>query len=213
MKKSVYSLVLMDDVIKAVDRRAYELGTSRSNFINQILAEALDCVTPEMRMRDIFASLCDRVNDTFLIQQQRSDSLLTLKTVLEYRYRPTINYKVELARVPDEFLGRLRVHIRTQSEQLINMFNSFFIYRIKLESERLAARGYSDYICELSSGCFSRNLLNTFSDESSAAEAISLYIADLDSSLKAFFASPAVFSASAKTFELEYERMLDSFII
>ena len=41
MKRSVYSLVLMDDVIKAVDEQAYRLGTSRSNLINQILAERL----------------------------------------------------------------------------------------------------------------------------------------------------------------------------
>ena len=57
MKRSVYSLVLMDDVIKAVDEQAYRLGTSRSNLINQILAERLSCVTPEMRMREIFGGL------------------------------------------------------------------------------------------------------------------------------------------------------------
>ncbi len=65
MKKSVYSLVLMDDVIKAVDRQAYRLGTSRSNLINQILAEHLSCVTPEMRMRDIFASLSELMSSSF----------------------------------------------------------------------------------------------------------------------------------------------------
>ena len=36
MKKSVYSLVLMDDVVKAIDDMAYKLNTSRSNLINQI---------------------------------------------------------------------------------------------------------------------------------------------------------------------------------
>ena len=38
MSKSVYSLVLSDDVVAAVDRAAYALGSSRSNLINQILA-------------------------------------------------------------------------------------------------------------------------------------------------------------------------------
>ena len=80
MKKSVYSLVLMDDVIKAVDTEAYRRGTSRSNLINQILAEHLSCVTPEMRMREIFASLSELVSSSFQIQQQRSASLMTLKT-------------------------------------------------------------------------------------------------------------------------------------
>ena len=57
MKKSVYSLVLMDDVVEAIDRLAYERNTNRSNLINQILAESVNFVTPEMRMRDIFTQL------------------------------------------------------------------------------------------------------------------------------------------------------------
>ena len=36
MKKAVYSLVLSEDVVDAVDRMAYARGTSRSNLINQI---------------------------------------------------------------------------------------------------------------------------------------------------------------------------------
>ena len=42
MKKSIYSLVLMDEVIRAVDEQAYRLGTSRSNLINQILHDGKD---------------------------------------------------------------------------------------------------------------------------------------------------------------------------
>ena len=47
MKKSVYSLVLMDDIVAAIDELAYSLQTSRSNLINQILAEKVALVTPE----------------------------------------------------------------------------------------------------------------------------------------------------------------------
>ena len=145
MKKSVYSLVLMDDVIKAVDRQAYRLGTSRSNLINQILAEHLSCVTPEMRMRDIFASLSELMSSSFQIQQQRSASLMTLKTALDYKYRPTISYKVELERAPDDKLGTLRVQIRTQSGSLIALINRFFVYRAKLETALLRHKGRDDY--------------------------------------------------------------------
>ena len=94
VKKSAYSLVLMDDVIKAVDKQAYRLGTSRSNLINQILAEHLSCVTPEMRMREIFEQVAELVSSSFRIQEQRSPSRMTVKTDLEYKYRPTIIYKV-----------------------------------------------------------------------------------------------------------------------
>ena len=54
MNKSVYSLVRMDNVVGEVDKLAYEMGTSRSNLINQILAEYVRYTTPEMRMRAIF---------------------------------------------------------------------------------------------------------------------------------------------------------------
>ena len=52
MSKSVYSLVLSDDVVAAVDRAAYALGSSRSNLINQILAEYVSFITPEKRRKD-----------------------------------------------------------------------------------------------------------------------------------------------------------------
>ena len=46
MNRSIYSLLLMDDVVQAVDQLAYAQNTSRSNMINQILAEYLSVKTP-----------------------------------------------------------------------------------------------------------------------------------------------------------------------
>ena len=78
MKKSVYSLVLMDDVVKAIDQMAYENNTSRSNLINQILAEKVMLITPEMRMRDIF-------DKSFvpIVQRVSSYALVLLLQMLE----------------------------------------------------------------------------------------------------------------------------------
>lgn len=45
MGKSVYSLVLMDEVVDAIDQMAYRNNTSRSNLINQILAEHVSLAT------------------------------------------------------------------------------------------------------------------------------------------------------------------------
>ena len=39
MHRSVYSIVLSDDVVREVDKLAYSLKTSRSALINQILAD------------------------------------------------------------------------------------------------------------------------------------------------------------------------------
>lgn len=47
MKKNMYSLMLAEKVVQAIDRLASEKGTNRSNLINQILAEYVSLTTPE----------------------------------------------------------------------------------------------------------------------------------------------------------------------
>ena len=214
MKRSVYSLVLMDEVIKAVDEQAYRLGTSRSNLINQILAERLSCVTPEMRMRDIFSCVEEFIGGAMQIQQQRSASLLTMRTALEYKYRPTISYKVELERSPKKYLGTLRVHIRTQSDRLIELFNTFFAYRVRAESAQLSIMGCDYPEWELTSGNFTRRLLNSgeVTDEQ-IGEAIGKYIENLNLSVKTFFTDPRNFGAAAPELERRYGQMLEKYIV
>ncbi len=213
MKKSVYSLVLMDDVVKAVDEQAYRLGTSRSNLINQILAQHLSCITPEMRMKDIFDSVSELISSTLQIQQQHSASLMTMKTALEYKYRPTINYKVELKRIPDEFMGNIRVQIRTQSPALIGLFNSFFAYRVRMEKLYLTQKGADNYVFSIGNGIFSRNLINSRLSDEQAGEAIGEYITDLNRAVKVYFSSPENFAENIPTLEKEYRKMLEKYII
>jgi hypothetical protein len=204
----------MDDVIKAVDEQAYRLGTSRSNLINQILAEHLSCVTPEMRMREIFEQVTELVSSSFRIQEQRSPSLMTVKTALEYKYRPTINYKVELERSPKEYIGTLRVSIRTQSAALIDMFHSFFAYRAKLENSYLQQLGINKYSCEIGDGSFSRRLINTGTlSVEQLGEAIGEYIKDLDRAVKVYFAAPSEFGENAPVLEKNYRALLGRYII
>lgn len=128
MNKSVYSLVLMDNVVSEVDKMAYEMGTSRSNLINQILAEYVRYTTPEMRMRAVFEEMERLMQgvDSFQIQPQPSDAMLTIRSALRYKYKPTIRYSVELYRSSrGRTVGALKVAFRTQSQPLIEMLTSF----------------------------------------------------------------------------------------
>lgn len=209
MKKSVYSLVLMDSVVKAVDEQAYKIGTSRSNLINQILAEYLCCVTPEMRMREIFDSVTEMISDSFQVQRQGSASLMTIKTSLSYKYRPAVSYKVELQREPDDFIGKLRVQIRTQSQPLINLFNNFFMWRIEMEKRCFSESGFDNYSCELTSGNFTRKLLNNPDGKNGIA--ISEYLMQLDRSMQLYFSSPADFPECIS--ENEYRKIFDVYKI
>jgi len=213
MKKNVYSLVLADDVIRAVDREAARIGTSRSNLINQILAAQLSCITPEMRMRDIFSFLTDLIGSSFQIQQQTSSSLMTMRTSLDYKYRPAINYRVELDRSPDGYIGTLRVHIRTQNANLIEMFNSFFLYRIAMEAAQLRLLGYDGCPCTLAAGVFTRKLLNTGLGGEQTAHAISCYLDDLNKSVQTYFSDPSGLREYSPRLEAQYKTLLEKYVI
>lgn len=209
MKKSVYSLVLMDRVIKAVDEQAYRLNTSRSNLINQILAEHLCCTTPEMRIREIFNSVTKSINNNFQVQQQGSAYLITFRTALSYKYRPAVNYKIELQREPDNFIGQLRVHIRTQNSCLIELFNDFFMRRVELEKRCLSEKEYDTYIYHISSGCFTRNLINVYGNDIGIS--ISHYLNHLNKSMQLYFLSPKNFPESMT--EMEYKELISEYLI
>lgn len=128
MKKSVYSIVLMDDVVEAIDALAYRLGTSRSNLINQILAEKVALITPEMQIRNVFnevEKLLDGYSH-FQIQPQAADSMMSIRSVLRYKYNPTIRYAITLDRSAGSRIGELKVISRTQSDVLQKYLSHFF---------------------------------------------------------------------------------------
>ena len=128
MKKTLYSLMLSDEVVAEVDRLAHRLGTNRSNLINQILAEHVGFVTPERRINDIFSAMEQLIAPSRELVPFFAPNTLTMsmKSSLEYKYRPTVKYEVELYRGDSDYLGELTVIFRTQSKALIQSMTEFF---------------------------------------------------------------------------------------
>ncbi len=128
MKKTLYSLMLSDDVVRAVDALAHQLGTNRSSLINQILADYVSITTPERRISDIFHAVEQMLAPSRELVPFFSPNALTmsLKSSLEYKYRPTVKYEVQLFRSTDGPLGELSVVFRTQSAPLIEAMTQFF---------------------------------------------------------------------------------------
>ena len=148
MKRSVYSLVLMDDVVRKIDQAAYSMNTSRSNLINQILAEYVSCPTPEQRSKDIFEQIAQAVSGerTFQIQGQPSDGMISIRSALRFRYNPTIRYSVEIYREGGDDFGEMRVSSRTQSRQLLEYLEDFFTRFARMElQERQLSAGVLEY--------------------------------------------------------------------
>ena len=187
MNKSVYSLVLMDDVVAEIDRVAYEQNTSRSNMINQILADYVSFVTPEKRMREVFGRV-ERIltgGETFQVLLQPSESMFSLRSALSYKYNPNIRYSVELYRDASPVLGELRVSLRSQNSTLMLYMLQFFKLWTRVEQSRI---GRTE--CAMEDGRYVRKLAlrpGQKPDNESVGQAIADYIDLFDTCLKQYF--------------------------
>ena len=200
MKKSIYSLVLMDDVVAAVDAMAYRMHTSRSNLINQILAEHLSCVTPEMRMQAVFAGVEACMEQPFRILEQTSQHMLSLQTQLNYKYKPTVQYFVELYRTPENGeAGRLRVQLRTQSQALLHVLEEFFRMWMALEERYVPSAAGTQY--RIMPGRLERSIRACDIGEEALGNRIGAYVERFDRYLKAWLAGQSDRQAAAARIE------------
>ena len=138
MGKSVYSLVLMDDIVAAVDRLAYQEGTSRSNMVNRILAEYVQMDTPENRIRTIFDAVNAVLGTQSALQPMMAtgDAVVAMRSALQYKYNPSVRYVVELY-TAGAALGEMRAALRTQNPTLLLYLGQFYRLWDKLEDAYL----------------------------------------------------------------------------
>ena len=194
MSKSVYSLVLSDDVVEAVDHAAHRAGLSRSAFINNVLAEAVSFTTPEKRINDIFAEIEQLMSgDIFRIMPRPSETAVAMRSALRYKYNPVINYSIELYSDTGNTFGKLKVTLRTTSQDLIAAFSDFI--RILAEAERnlLSSRITGNITYTFENGKFIRAFCypsggNPLTDRQTAA-ALSGYVRLFDELVKIYFAN------------------------
>lgn len=187
MNKSVYSLVLTDDVVAEIDRIAYENGTSRSNTVNQILAEYVSYDTPEKRIREVFSEVENLLTGSsrFQVMMQPSDSMFSLRSALAYKYNPTVRYSVELNRNLQPAIGELRVSVRSQSSALRLYMLQFFKLWSWIEQNLV---GHVE--CAMADDRYIRRLAvaeDRKLDNEALGQAIAEYIRLFDTALKLFF--------------------------
>ena len=193
MKKTLYSLMLNDEVVREIDRLAHRTGSNRSALINQILAEYVDYTTPERRINDVLSAIDALMQPSReLVPFFAPNSLsMSLKSSLEYKYRPTVKYEVELYRGPEQTIGQLSVVFRTQSMALIEAMTEFFRLWKRIEDKHLSRYRTEPPRYALYDGRFVRSLRlpqdrDYTSDE--IARALSEYIQLFDHLMKGFLA-------------------------
>ena len=187
MKRSMYSLILSDDIVAAVDALAAQKGPSRSN---QVLAKHVQCITPEQQMQRVFANLTHQMDEAFRIQEQGSNALLSILGSVQYKYRPTIRYRVELLRnMQQEEVGRLKISCRTQNQTLLDAMAQFFRFWVKLEQKYDANGACAQGLYQIESGCMTMALLRSgAATDEQLGEIVGNYIRMFHAVLQSYFA-------------------------
>lgn len=208
MQKSLYSLILMDDVVREIDAIARKQNTNRSNLINQILAEYVSMVTPEQRIYNIFNCIDNLLgHNVFDSYIEPNESTMSLKSSLNYRYRPTIRYLVELYRTGENASGELKIIFRTQSQELLFRLAEFFELWTKME--KIYLKDYSAQTINYSfeNGKFTRTFAmprDRIYDNEETARAISDYIRMFDDIVKGYLTGAYMSFAEMENRYLQY---------
>ena len=205
MKKTLYSLVLNDEVVREVDALAHRMGTNRSALVNQILADYVSVPTPERRINDIFQAIEELVTPSRELVPffAPNSPTMSLKSSLAYKYRPTVKYELDLNGGGEDAMGDLSVIFRTQSAGLIAAMSEFFRLWVRIEDACLAPLLGGTITCSLYDGRFVRPLAMPRGRASTAediAGAISDYVQLFDRLLKGYLGG----TLSERDVELAY---------
>ncbi|MBC3797027.1 hypothetical protein [Acetobacterium tundrae] len=136
MKKSVYSLMLFDEIVEKIDQIAYTKNTNRSQLINDMLAERIGMVTPEQKIQKILEQLDENFSDTLSVSQINKNSSIQFGKSLKYKYRPKVRYSYEFISSERGKYAVLKISSRTKSENLNDHFDEFFKLIMNIEKEK-----------------------------------------------------------------------------
>ncbi len=123
---------------------------------------------------------------------------------MAYKYKPTIQYSVELFRSQkDGADGRLRIQLRTQSQDLLRMLDQFFRFWVLMEQRYTA--GAAEY--RIAPGRMERTLRNPSPDNAQQfGELIERYISRLDRDIKTYFAGASSLQETLAELESRFYR-------
>ncbi len=212
MGNSIYSLVLSDNVVDAVDALAHSSGLSRSAMINRILAERVALTTPEMRLREIMEALRGAMGEGFVLTEMPGSGTLCARSSLKYRYKPTARYSVEIRSGGGRKAGEIRVSFRTQNAELINTLGEFFECWIALEKKYISKHLSDDIVFTINAGKFTRTLNMPREDisDDELGQAVADYMATLDGTMKEYFGALPDIGQARRAAEIYYKAALSN---
>ncbi len=208
MGKNVYSVVLSEEVIAAIDALAVQRGFSRSGLINHVLAEYSGLSTPEHRMRELAQWVRSRAAGGELRADVSPAGGLTLHTALRFKYNPALRYQLDFYE-NGGLLCELRVSLRSQNEELLSCLAEFFKTWLLLEQKYMANPPAQELI-SFEARRFRRELRRPAGSYGGEAlgDAVADYVTAMDSCMKAFFGNLNEPAAAIKAAEAAYLAIL-----
>lgn len=190
MSKSLYSLILNDEVVARIDREAQRSGGNRSGLINEILADYVSYVTPEQHIERVFGALSNYICKGVEILNSSKAHTIAMKSALQLKYRPSVTYEVELYRTGSGGIGELKINCRSGSEEVLTNLYRFMQKWIEME-ERFVLAIFPDRNVEYYlEGCKFRRIFHLAGEGKISDEKLSKnigeYIMLLDKAMKKF---------------------------
>lgn len=137
MSRSMYSLILSDAVVEAVDREAYRQQCNRSRMIERILAEYMGVETKEAQVRDMMEEIAKLLSAHERIQvlPNRETRSLVYQAPVRFKYNPTLRYRLEWQEVNGMHRAVLKIVSRTTSRPLADALETFFVHMNRWEKQ------------------------------------------------------------------------------
>lgn len=137
MSRSLYSLILSDTVVEAIDREAYAQQCNRSRLIERILAEYMGVETKEAQVREMMDEIASILSEQKHIQvlPNREIQSLVYQAPIRFKYNPTLRYRLEWQETNGQHQAVLKIYSRTTSLTLADALELFFLHMNRWESE------------------------------------------------------------------------------
>ena len=140
--------------------------------------------------------------------------MFALRSPIRYKYRPMINYTIELFREPKDIVGRLKVSFRTSSRNFTDAVENFFTRWIRMENDCLSEVHPEGVPSDFENAKYIRGFLKV-SDENELTEndiavAIGEYIKVLDKCIKFYFEHLEDEELIEKMIHTSYKEYLES---
>lgn len=138
MTKSIYSLLLSDEIVQKLDESAKENGLSRSAMADYVLSCYLGCVNDDADKRNVWAQterILSSVSHMKFVNNAQTD-MAQIVTDLPFKYNPKVVYRLQLSQ-REGVIAVVSLNTRTQNERLSALLVDFYKRLAVLEMQFL----------------------------------------------------------------------------